>query len=197
LVPNNKTSDGLTAGSFVIFITTRSPPVGMFSARSSGIREAMMLLQWIPRRRVAAVSLALIAGLMVLGCRAEGREQAAASGDVVIERISDPLRIIDIEIGRAIGPDNRVTEPTEDFRPDDTIYASVVMLGTTESATLKAKWMQASGTLLDETVRTISPTGETVAEFHLVQPRGWEKGRYRVEILLDGVSVGEEEFRVS
>ena len=155
-----------------------------------------MLVQWIRLRRVAMVSAALMAGLTGLGCRAEGREQAA-SGDVVIERVSDPLRIIDIEIGRAIGPDNRVTEPTEDFRPDDTIYASVVMLGTTESATLKAKWMQASGTLLDETVRTISPTGETVAEFHLVQPRGWEKGRYRVEILLDGVAVGEQEFQVS
>lgn len=156
-----------------------------------------MLLQCIQWRRVATASVALVAGLTTLGCRAEGREQTAASGDVVIERVSDPLRIIDIEIGRAIGPDNRVTEPTEDFRPDDTIYASVVMLGTAQSATLKAKWMQVSGTLLDQTVRTVSPSGETVAEFHLVQPRGWEKGRYRVEIMLDGVTVGEEEFRVS
>ena len=155
-----------------------------------------MLSQWIQRRRVPVVSVALMAGLAALGCRAEGREQAA-TGDVVIERVSDPLRIIDIEIGRAIGPDNRVTEPTEDFRPDDTIYASVVMLGTAESATLTAKWTQASGTLIDETVRTVSPTGETVAELHLAQPGGWEKGSYRVEILLDGVAVGEQEFRVS
>jgi hypothetical protein len=141
---------------------------------------------------------ALAAGLAGLGCSAEGREQPAmAAGDVVIERVSDPLRIIEIEIGRAIGPDNRITEPTDDFRPDDTIYASVVMLGTAESATLKAKWTQASGALLDQTVRTVSPSGETVAEFHLVQPRGWEKGSYRVEILLDGVAVGQEAFRVS
>jgi hypothetical protein len=147
---------------------------------------------------VAAAGVALVAGLTGLGCSAEGREQpAVATGDVVIERVSDPLRIIDIEIGRAIGPDNRIVEPTDDFRPDDTIYASVVMLGTAESATLKAEWMDASGTLLDQTVRTVSPSGETVAEFHLVQPRGWERGRYRVEILLDGVAVGEEEFQVS
>lgn len=157
-----------------------------------------MLVRWIQGRRLAAVSAALIAGFTGLGCSAEGREQtAAATGDVVIERVSDPLRIIDIEIGRAIGPDNRVTEPTEDFRPDDTIYASVVMLGTAESATLKAKWIDASGVLLDQTVRTVSPSGETVAEFHMVRPGGWEKGRYRVEILLDGVEVGEEEFGVT
>ena len=155
-----------------------------------------MSLQSSRRRSVVALSVVLMAGMTGLGCRAEGREQAA-TGDVVIERVSDPLRIIDIEIGRAIGPDNRVTEPTQEFRPDDTIYASVVMLGAAESATLKAKWMQVSGTLLDETVRTISPTGQTVTEFHLVQPRGWAKGRYRVEILLDGATVGEEEFRVS
>lgn len=156
-----------------------------------------MLVQWIQRTRLAAVSMALAAAFTALGCSAEGREQTAASGDIVIERVSDPLRIIEIEIGRAVGPDNRVTEPTEEFRPDDTIYASVVMLGTAESATLKAKWTHESGTLLDQTVRTVSPTGETVAEFHMVRPRGWEKGRYRVQILLDGVEVGEEEFRVS
>ena len=158
----------------------------------------MMLARLNRQRRMVAASAALVAGLTGLGCSAEGREQPAmATGDVVIERVSDPLRILDIEVGRAIGPDNRVTEPTDDFRPDDTIYASVVMLGTAESATLKAKWTQASGTLVDETVRTVSPSGETVAEFHLVQPRGWERGRYRVEILLDGVAVGEEEFQVS
>lgn len=178
------------------YITTRAAVIGMFSAPSSGIREEMML--GIEVRRVAAVGAVLIAVLTGLGCSAEGREQTgAATGDVVIERVSDPLRIIDIEIGRAIGPDNRVSEPTADFRPDDTIYASVVMLGSAESATLKAKWMDASGRLLDETVRTVSPAGETVAEFHLVQPPGWQKGRYRVQILLDGVEVGDEEFRVS
>lgn len=156
-----------------------------------------MLVRWIQQRRLAVASVALAAGFTGLGCTAEGREQTAATGDVVIERVSDPLRIIDIEIGRAIGPDNRVTEPTEEFRPDDTIYATVVMLGTAESATLKAKWIEASGTLLDQTVRTVSPSGETVAEFHMVRPRGWEKGKYRVEILLDGVEVGREEFQVS
>jgi hypothetical protein len=157
----------------------------------------MMLVQWIRQGRLAVLGALLVAGVAAFGCSAEGREQTAASGDVVIERVSDPLRIIDIEVGRAIGPDNRVMEATEDFRPDDTIYASVVMVGTAESATLKAKWIEESGTLVDETVRTVSPSGETVAEFHLVQPRGWERGRYRVEILLDGVEVGEEEFQVS
>jgi len=153
-----------------------------------------MSVQWSGLRRLTTVSLAILsAGL--LGCRAEGSEEAR--GDVVIERVSDPLRVVEIDIGRAIGPDNRVIDPTDEFGSNDTIYASVVMVGRADAATLKARWTQSSGRVVDETVRTVSPTGETITEFHLVQPAGWQKGKYRVEILLDGATVGREEFEVS
>ena len=153
-----------------------------------------MSASWNGLRRGAAVGLMTISGLM-LGCRAEGSEESR--GDVVIERVSDPLRVVEIDLGRAIGPDNRVVEPTDEFRITDTIYASVVMLGRANSATLKARWSGESGELIDETVRTVTPVGETIAEFHLVQPAGWQKGKYRVEILLDDATVGQEEFEVS
>lgn len=145
-------------------------------------------------RRATLVGLTAVSGAM-LGCRAEGSEESR--GDVVIERNSDPLRVIEVDLGRAIGPDNRVLEPTDEFRITDTIYASVVMLGRANSATLKARWTGESGEVIDETVRTVTPVGETIAEFHLVQPAGWQKGKYRVEILLDDAPVGREEFEVS
>ena len=153
-----------------------------------------MSLYWSDLRRMTLASLAILPGV-VLGCRADANEEAR--GDIVIERVSDPLRVVEIDLGRAIGPDNRVIEPADEFRTNDTIYASVVMVGRADAATLKARWLQASGQVLDETVRTVSPVGETIAEFHLVQPAGWQKGSYRVEILLDGSTVGREEFEVS
>ncbi len=153
-----------------------------------------MSVRWRELRRAMAASLAVISGVS-LGCRADANEEAR--GDVVIERVSDPLRIVEIDLGRAIGPDNRVIEPTDDFRTTDTIYASVVMLGRANAATLAARWTHSSGALVDEMVRTVSPVGETIAEFHLVQPAGWQRGKYRVEILLDGATVGREEFEVS
>jgi hypothetical protein len=143
---------------------------------------------------MTVVGLAAASGVLP-GCRAEGSEESR--GDVVIERVSDPLRVVEIDLGRAIGPDNRVIESTDEFRITDTIYASVVMLGRANAATLKARWSGESGEVIDETVRTVTPVGETIAEFHLVQPAGWQKGRYRVEILLDDASVGREEFEVS
>jgi hypothetical protein len=115
----------------------------------------------------------------------------------VIERVSDPLRVVDVDVGRAIGPDNRVIEPADEFRINDTIYASIVMVGSANETTVKARWTEASGQLVDETVRTVTPLGETVAEFHLVKPAGWPKGKYRVEILLDGATVGRQDFEVS
>lgn len=144
-------------------------------------------------RRAAVVSVAALA--VIAGCRAKGAEEDG--GDVVIERVTDPLRVVEIDLGRAIGPDNRVIEPADEFRITDTIYASVVMIGRANEATLKARWSQLSGDLVDETVRTVTPIGETITEFHLVQPAGWQKGKYRVEILLDGSTVGREEFEVS
>ena len=153
-----------------------------------------MSARWKRLRKVTVVALAAAFGV-VLGCRAEGSEESR--GDVVIERVSDPLRVVEIDLGRAIGPDNRVIDPTDEFRITDTIYASVVMLGRANAATLKARWSGESGEVIDETVRTVTPVGETIAEFHLVQPAGWQKGKYRVEILLDDAAVGQEEFEVS
>ena len=145
-------------------------------------------------RRVTVVSAAVLS-VVIAGCRGKGAEEER--GDVVIERVTDPLRVVEIDLGRAIGPDNRVIEAADEFRITDTIYASVVMVGRANEATLKARWTQLSGDLVDETVRTVTPVGETITEFHLVQPAGWQKGRYRVEILLDGTTVGREDFKVS
>jgi hypothetical protein len=163
-------------------------------ARQAFTEDAMAAC-WRQVRRVATVSLAMCSALS-LGCRGADAE-GEAGGDIVIERVSDPLRVVEIDVGRAIGPDNRVIEPADEFRTNDTIYASIVMVGQADAATLVARWKQASGKLVDETVRTVSPVGETIAEFHLVQPSGWEKGTYTVEIVLDGATVGREEFKVS
>ena len=153
-----------------------------------------MSVRWRELRWMTAVSLMTLVGIS-LGCRAEGSEEAR--GDVVIERVSDPLRVVEIDLGRAIGPDNRVIEPSDEFRINDTIYASIVMIGSANETTLKARWTEASGQLVDETVRTVTPVGETITEFHLAQPGGWRRGKYRVEIVVDGATVGRQEFEVS
>jgi hypothetical protein len=105
------------------------------------------------------------------------------------------VKVRDIEVGRAIGPDKVVTAPTGAFGPTDTIFTSVVTEGKAPAATLSARWTY-QGALLEETEQRIAPSGTVVSEFHVFNPAGWAPGEYRVEILLNGQVVGERPFRV-
>jgi hypothetical protein len=105
------------------------------------------------------------------------------------------LKVRDIAIGRAVGPDKAVTAPAAAFAPMDTIYTSVVTDGKAKTATLAARWTF-RGTLLEETEQRIAPSGTVISEFHVFNPAGWSPGEYRVEILLDGRPVGDRTFRV-
>ena len=105
------------------------------------------------------------------------------------------LKVRDIEVGRAIGPDKRVTPAGGAFAPADTIYTSVVTEGKASRATLSARWTY-QGAVLQEMQQAITTDGKAVSEFHVFNPAGWAPGEYRVEILLDGRVVGDRAFRV-
>lgn len=106
------------------------------------------------------------------------------------------LRVADLEIGRSVGPDFRIADDTDDFSPTDTIYASVATTGTHAGADLVARWTFEDGQVVDESSRTIAPTGPANTEFHISMPGGLPTGEYTVEILLDGQSVETESFQV-
>lgn len=107
-----------------------------------------------------------------------------------------PFRVTSVEVGNAIGPDKRVTTPTATLSSGDTIYASVASDGAAQGVALTARWTYEDGQVVDETTQTIAPTGPSASEFHIVKPDGWPAGRYQVEILADGRSVGTKAFEV-
>jgi hypothetical protein len=106
------------------------------------------------------------------------------------------VRVTDLQLGRTIGADRRVTGETDDFRPSETIYASVITEGTAPSATLTARWLYEDGQVVDSTARTIAPSGAEATEFHISKPSGWPKGKYRVEVALNGGAPESKEFEV-
>jgi hypothetical protein len=111
-------------------------------------------------------------------------------------RVTDALRVIDVDLGPSLGPDKRVTDKTDSFSPAQTIYLSVKTEGAAPSATLKARWTFQNGQLVQESSQTIAPTGTAVTEFHVSNPNGWPKGSYQVEVFLNGTSVETESFKV-
>ena len=94
----------------------------------------------------------------------------------------------EVKLGRNLGPDGQVLEELGEFMPNDTIYVVVRTEGAGPS-TLTARFLYEDGQLVDETTQTVSPTGETLTEFHVSKPDGWPAGEYEVKILVNGEEV--------
>lgn len=106
------------------------------------------------------------------------------------------VRVVEVDLGSAITPDRTVVEETDDFRPSDTIYASVFTQGTGTNVTLTAQWLYEDGQVVDETSQNISPSGPMYTEFHISMADGLPIGDYSVNILLNGDRVESEDFEV-
>jgi hypothetical protein len=107
-----------------------------------------------------------------------------------------PVKVSDVSLGRAIGGDKSISDSTDNFKPNDTIYASVLTEGTASTATLRVKWTFEDGQTVDESTRTIAPSGRERTEFHISKPNGWPAGKYKVEVFLNDQSSGTKNFDV-
>lgn len=101
----------------------------------------------------------------------------------------------EVRLGRNLGPNGQVLEELGEFMPNDTIYVVVRTEGAGTS-TLTARFLYEDGQLVDETTQTISPTGETLTEFHVSKPDGWPAGEYEVKILVNGEEEQSASFTV-
>ena len=122
-------------------------------------------------------------------------EKGAPETDVTTTEV---IQVTSVDLGKSIDADKRVNDnaETDDFAPNETIYAAVATDGAATNSTLTARWTYQDGQVVDESSQTISPTGPAVTEFHISKPDGFPKGNYKVEILLNGQSVQSKDFEV-
>jgi hypothetical protein len=106
-----------------------------------------------------------------------------------------PLHVRAIQVGRSLNSDNSVGNITTQFKPTDTIYASV-LTDARGKGTITAKWTYV-GRSVSEEEKSVSYNGEAATEFHMKNSGGFPAGDYKVEILLDGASVGVRDFKVA
>ena len=108
-----------------------------------------------------------------------------------------PVRVSDIQVGKGVGSDKKVGDQTTSFGVRDTMYVAVITDGAAKDAKLTAKWTFNDKQVVKESSQTISPTGgETVTEFHVDKKSAWPKGKYKVEVMLNGVSAGTKDLEV-
>lgn len=139
-------------------------------------------------RQSQKVSLSICLALLVLAAACKGnRPNETNSGAGV--------RVTDVTLGRSIGGDKAITDRTETFNPNDTIYASVATDGSA-SGTLRAKWTFEDGQVVEESTRAIAANNRERTEFHISKPNGWPAGKYKLEVFLNDQSVETKSFDV-
>lgn len=137
------------------------------------------------------------AGLLIAaGCGNRETDTGATEEPAPAPTATAAVEVTEIALGKAVGADKAVTEAATTFGPTDTIYVSVRTAGTASSAMLAARWTFEDGQVVDESSRTIAPTGPEVTEFHVSKPDGWPAGSYEVAISLDGQPVETRSFTV-
>lgn len=151
----------------------------------------------IPSRRLPnllALFLASVVSTGLVACGTDEAPPAQRDGDTPAAQAA---QFVDAELGRSVGGDRSITDATDEFAPNDTIYVSVETEGTASSASLVARWTYQDGQEIDRSEATISPRGREHTEFHISKPDGWPAGEYQVEISLDGRAVEVLDFEVA
>ena len=105
-----------------------------------------------------------------------------------------PLHLLTLQVGRALNVDHTIAVHTTRFKPDNTIYASV-LTDRTGSSTILARWSYA-GRVISETQKQVSYKGQAATEFHFESADRFPEGGYKVEIFVDGEPVASRDFRV-
>ena len=127
------------------------------------------------------------------GCSRKNSEvQTQSQSDTQTQQ---PVQVSQVDLGRNVGSDKRVTEPTSEFKPQETIYATVITNGSAP-ATLTARWTYQDGQVVEETTQAVAAGSEAATEFHISKPDGWPAGKYKLEVLVNGASATTKEFEV-
>ena len=108
------------------------------------------------------------------------------------------LAVSQVNVGKAIGPDKKITAATTEFAKNDTMYVSVDTTGA-GNAKIDAKWTYSRDgktVVVKEESMNITTMGPATNELHVSKPDGWPPGSYTVEVSMDGKPVGTKQLTV-
>lgn len=142
--------------------------------------------------RATAVALMLVAAA---ACGKKANENTSETSPGTIAPATT-VQVADVDLGKGVGADKHVTDKSDEFKPNDTIYASIHTTGTAQNATITTRWMYEDGQLVNERTESISPTGDAYTEFHVAKSSGLPEGKYTIHVLVNGQEVQTKDFKV-
>ena len=157
-------------------------------------------------RLLYPLSAALTAALVLSACKkpepapAPAPPVSTAPEPIAPAPMAATASVTAVELGKAVGADNRVSTPAASFSPKDTIYAAVSTRTSDPAASvpgkLTAKWSYHDGQTVSEDSRDLNLTGDGNTAFQISKPDGFPTGKYKVDVSLDGQLVQSKEFEV-
>jgi hypothetical protein len=106
------------------------------------------------------------------------------------------VRVVGVDLGRAVDSQGRVADGTDTFAPSDTVYASVRTKGSSPKTVLGVRWRNAIGDEINGNNILIRPTGDTSTLFTLRYPH-LDPGHYTLDTRVNGKVVKTASFTVS
>jgi hypothetical protein len=139
-----------------------------------------------------AVSLLLAA----IACNQAERTKADSAAGAIEGNVRAALNVIDVDMGRHVDTERKISDKTDDFAPSDTIYASVHTSGTATNSPVVGRWTFQDGTVVDEKSDNVTTNGMARTVFYIVKPSGLARGRYTLHVLVDGKEVRAKDVEV-
>lgn len=171
------------------------------------------------RTHSSLVAAALIAGVVVTGCKKhdEATNEATMPPAAATTTMPEPgtmppasstatspmatttppatsAIVSSVDLGSAVGADNKVTKPGASFAKTDTIHASVATSGD-KASTVTARWTFQDGQVVHTEDKSVA-AGAQVTDFSISKPDGWPAGDYKLEVLVDGNVAQTKDFSV-
>jgi len=160
-----------------------------------------------------ALATALVASLALAGCKKKDETPMTdttpvpASEPAPVATTPAPMpttppaptaavNVTSVDVGNAIGADNKVSTPMSAFAPKDTIYVSVATDGMATNVPVTAKWTYQDGQTVGTETKTLNASGPSVVEFHANKPSGWPAGTYKVEVSVNNMIAQTKDFTV-
>jgi hypothetical protein len=110
-------------------------------------------------------------------------ERPGSNAPSDVNPVTAHLRISDLKVGTALGPDGKVADNTNLVRPGDTVHASVAVGDVGAGSKVKAVWLGPDGQRLGDEVKTVE-AGIAYLAFRAPETSTWSVGDYKVEIYL-------------
>ena len=127
--------------------------------------------------------------------RAEALRALFGTGEALLRPDWDAT-VQEIAVGRAIRGEQSVLKPTTRFGPLDTFAVFVTLAGGIESVTVAVRFTDQAANLVSKNRLTVDPARQKTSQFYVWMASGWDVGRYKVAVTLDGKPMGSRTFEV-